>query len=143
MKKALFFVLRALTVLSTLFWAACCIPLVGFCVGMFCDDALGMQTRQFIALICVPPAVGLLTAALFAKQLPKPDLALSVLLPPAFVGGMYGTVSLTDSLVRYGVILSSVLGTLCFAAGIAAAVFFIKNTRRYLKGAAQRERTKA
>ncbi|MBQ6165642.1 MAG: hypothetical protein IJK23_14320 [Clostridia bacterium] len=130
MKKVLFIVLRAFTALSTLFWAACCVPLVGFCVGMYCDDALGMQTWQFVALICVPPAVGLLTAALFGKQLPKPDLVLSIILPPAFVGGMYGTVSLMDSLVRYGVVVSYVLGAICFAAGIAATVYFVRNGKK-------------
>ena len=134
MKKMLFVLCRIVTVASTLFWAACCVPVVGFCVAMFCDDALGMQTWQFILLIAVAPVVGLLTVALFRKSLPRLDLILSILLPPAFVGGMYGTVALMDSLVRYGVALSYICGAVCFAAGIAAAVFFIRNARRYMKG---------
>ncbi len=127
MKKTLFVLCRIVTVASTLFWAACCVPVVGFCVAMFCDDALGMKTWQFVLLIALAPAVGILTAALFGRSLPRFDLILSILLPPAFAGGMYGTVSLMDSLVRYGVVLSYLCGAVCFAAGIAAAVYFVRN----------------
>ncbi|MBQ6020798.1 MAG: hypothetical protein IJL26_11560 [Clostridia bacterium] len=131
MKKVSFIVLRAFTVLSTIFWAACCIPLVGFCVGMFCDDCLGMRTWQFVLLIAAAPVVGLLTAALFGKTLPRLDLILSTLLPPAFVGAMYGTVNMAQwSGFALATVCSYASGALCLAAGIAAAVYFVRNGRK-------------
>ncbi|MBQ7688748.1 MAG: hypothetical protein IJT27_05985 [Clostridia bacterium] len=132
MKKALFILFRTVTVLSTLFWSACCVPIVGFCVGMYADDILRMQTWQFIVLFAAASGVGILTAVLFGKRLPKFDLVLSVLLPPAFVGAEYCVFTLMDVFdSTFGVVLAYVSGALCFAAGIAAAVYFVRNAKKH------------
>ena len=131
MKKVIFYFFRAVTVVSTLFWAAYCFPLVAVIVGMYTDDALGLDTWQFLLILAVPCVVGLLTALLAGKLLPKLDLILSVLLPPALFGAGYGIALLNYALYStFGNILTYLLGGVCFAAAANAVVYFIRNAKK-------------